>query len=149
MAQLVNPSRMLKFLVDGVLANCDMYTGITDFVAQDMTRVAHRGVKYILPVGADTAFFNPPPERNHAVPTVLSVGTLIERKGPQHLLTAAARFPEARFRIVGAGREGFEYVLRQKLGELQVKNVTLEGPRPQSEVLEIMRQSDIFVLPSR
>jgi glycosyltransferase involved in cell wall biosynthesis len=106
-------------------------------------------VKYLLPVGVDTAFFTPPSKRHHAVPTVLFVGTLIERKGPQQLLTAAARFPQATFRIVGAGRDGFENVLRQNAEELQVKNVTFEGPRAQLEVLDIMRNSDIFVLPSR
>ncbi|HKN32921.1 MAG TPA: glycosyltransferase family 4 protein [Terriglobales bacterium] len=149
MATIVNPPRLLKLLVGGVLPNCDVHTGITEFVARDMARALDRELKYVLPVGVDTAFFTQPLERNHAVPIVLFVGTLIERKGPQHLLTAAARFPQARFRIVGAGRDGFENVLRQKAGELQVKNVTFEGPRTQPEVRDIMRQSDIFVLPSR
>ena len=148
-ASIVNPSRLLRFLVDGVLPNCDAYTGVTEFVARDVARVVHREVKYLLPVGVDTAFFTPPSKRHHAVPTVLFVGTLIERKGPQQLLTAAARFPQATFRIVGAGRDGFENVLRQNAEELQVKNVTFEGPRAQLEVLDIMRNSDIFVLPSR
>src|SRR5205807_9444749 len=114
-----------------------------------MARVVHRRVKYVLPAGVDTAFFTPPLERYHAVPTVLFVGMLIERKGPQHLLTAAARLPHATFRMVGAGGNGFESVLRQKADELQLTNVTFEGPRTQSEVMDIMRQSDIFVLPSR
>jgi glycosyltransferase involved in cell wall biosynthesis len=148
-AQVVNPPRLLQRLIEGVLPNCDVHTGVTEFVSRDVAGVVGHEVKFILPVGVDTAFFTPPSERQHAAPTVLFVGTLIERKGPQHLLNAATRFPQAMFRIVGAGRDGFENVLLRKAHELQLKNLTFEGPRTQGEVLDIMRQSDIFVLPSR
>ena len=148
-AQLVNPSRTLRFLHDGVFPRCDVYTGITEFVARDINRSAGRKVSFVLPVGVDTGSFTPPADRANLRPVVLFAGTLIERKGPQFVIEAAAQFPHATFRLVGAGRDGFEEVLRRKISQLGLNNVLLEGPRSQSQMAEIMRASDIFLLPSR
>jgi glycosyltransferase involved in cell wall biosynthesis len=148
-AQIVNPSRALRFLYEGVLPNCDFYTGITDFVARDVHSASKKRVSHILNVGVDTSLFTPPSARANPVPVVLFAGTLIERKGPQHILEAAAQFPNATFRLVGAGRQGFDEVLRQRIKQSALNNVILEGPKTQSQMVEIMRNSDIFLLPSR
>lgn len=148
-AQLVNPSTLLNVLYRGVVAHCDVYTGITEYVARDISAISPRPARFILPVGVDCKFFVPPACRNNGVATVLFVGTVIERKCPQLVLEAAARFPDTRFRIVGAAREGYDSVLRRLISERKLNNVSLEGPRSQSEVLKIMRESDIFLLPSR
>jgi glycosyltransferase involved in cell wall biosynthesis len=148
-AQLVNPSALLKWLYRGVLSHCDVYSGITDYVAKDLSTVSSCPARFILPVGVDSKFFRPPASRHNAVPTVLFVGTVIERKGPQLVLEVAARFPEARFRIVGAARDGYDSALREIIRKRQLNNVSLEGPHSQPEVLSIMRESDIFLLPSR
>jgi glycosyltransferase involved in cell wall biosynthesis len=148
-SQLKNPPRLLRTLFEGVRARCDVYTGITEFIAQEFHSSTKKKVSYILPVGVDTRLFSPPAARQHEVPVVLFAGTLIERKGPQYVVDAAARFPDARFRLVGAGREGFEDVLRQKIAQSGAKNLTLEGPRTQTEMLDAMRESDVFLLPSR
>jgi glycosyltransferase involved in cell wall biosynthesis len=148
-AQIVNPSRALQFLYQGVLPRCDVYTGITEFVARDIYSSARREATYILPVGVDTSLFTPPSQRMRPIPTVLFAGTLVERKGPQYVIDAAAIFRDANFRLVGAGRQGFEAVLQEKITHLGLNNVTLEGPKSQSQMLEIMRTSDIFILPSR
>jgi glycosyltransferase involved in cell wall biosynthesis len=147
--QLTNPSRLLRLLYRGVLPRCDVYTAITEFIAQEFEQSAKKRASYILPVGVDTSWFSPPPQRTNPAPVVLFAGTLIERKGPQHVIDAAARFPNANFRLVGAGRGGFEESLRQKIAQAGLKNVVLEGSKTQSQLLEIMRQSDIFLLPSR
>ncbi|HEV2397058.1 MAG TPA: glycosyltransferase family 4 protein [Candidatus Sulfotelmatobacter sp.] len=147
--QLVNPSRTLRFLFDGVISRCDTYAAITDFVARDLKVNLGKRVSYILPVGVDTSLFSPPKEREHRSPVVLFAGTLIERKGPQLVLEAAAAFPNATFRLVGASRDGYEQVLQRKIAQLNLNNVHLEGARTQFELLETMRQSDIFLLPSR
>jgi glycosyltransferase involved in cell wall biosynthesis len=147
--QLTNPSPQLRRLYEGVRSRCDVYTGITGFVADELYGATEKRVSYILPVGVNTSLFSPPTERNNTSPVVLFAGTLIERKGPQYVIDAAAQFPSATFRLVGAGREGFEEVLRQKIAQTGLKNVTLEGPSTQGRMLEIMRQSDIFLLPSR
>jgi len=148
-AQLVNPSRTLRFLFQGIYPRCDIYTGITDFVARDVYSNIKRRASYVLPVGVETRMFTPPAKRANPSPVVLFAGTLVERKGPQYVVDAAGRFPNATFRLVGAGREGFEESLRQKITALGLTNVILEGPKTQSQMLDIMRESDIFLLPSR
>ncbi len=148
-AQLVNPARTLRILFEGIYPHCDVYTGITEFVARDVSARTGKRPGHILPVGVDTRLFTPPAKRDHPSPVVLFAGTLIERKGPQHVIDAAARFPGARFRLVGGGREGYEQVLQQKIMQAGLRNVNLEGPKSQSQMLDIMRDSDIFLLPSR
>lgn len=148
-AQLGNSSRALRFLYNGTFPRGDVYTGISEFVARDVAGHFGKKISYILPVGVDTGQFTPPDARKNASPVILFAGTLIERKGPQYVVDAAQRFPSAKFRLVGSGRGGFEDRLRQKISALGLKNITLEGPKAQTELLQIMRQSDIFVLPSR
>ena len=148
-AQIGNPSGWPRFLYQGVFPRCDVYTGITEFVARDIYKSLRKQAAYILPVGVDTSLFTAPSQSRRSVPTVLFAGTLVERKGPQYAIDAAAIFRDVHFRLVGAGREGFESVLREKITRLGLNNVTLEGPKSQSQILEIMRTSDIFILPSR
>jgi glycosyltransferase involved in cell wall biosynthesis len=148
-AQIVSASRALQFLYRGVVRRCDVYTGITEFVARDIYSSVRKQATYILPVGVDTSLFTAPSQRTRSVPTVLFAGTLVERKGPQYVIEAAALFRDANFRLVGAGRHGFETVLQEKITQLGLKNVLLDGPKTQSKILEIMRTSDIFLLPSR
>ncbi|MBV9573390.1 MAG: glycosyltransferase family 4 protein [Acidobacteriales bacterium] len=143
------PPRLLSFLQKGVFPNCDSYSAITEFVAEDVRRQTRRPVDYILPVGVNTSLFNPPRERTTGPPIVLFAGTLVDRKRPQSVLEAALQFPETKFQLVGDGRGGFERVLRQKIVDMNLKNVTLLGPKTQLELVEIMRASDIFLLPSR
>jgi glycosyltransferase involved in cell wall biosynthesis len=148
-AQMDGSPPRVRRLYQGVMPRCDVHTGITDFVARDLERTGHVQPRYVLPVGVDLQFFSPPPIRTNTIPSVLYVGTLIERKGPQHLLTAATRFPEVQFRLVGTGRDGYELVLRRAIDELGLSNVTLEGGKSQREILPMMRDSDILLVPSR
>jgi glycosyltransferase involved in cell wall biosynthesis len=153
-AQIENPSHTLRFLYRGIIPRCDVYTGISEFVARDLeVEIRTSGGKsrpsFVLPVGVDTRRFVPSPERNNSAPVVLFAGTLVERKGPQHVIDAAVQFPGAMFRLVGAGRDGYQEVLHERITQLGLKNVKLDGPKSQSQMIEIMRDSDIFLLPSR
>jgi glycosyltransferase involved in cell wall biosynthesis len=148
-SQLTNPSPLLRRLFEEVRDRSDIYTAISGFVAQEFHGSTQKKVSYILPVGVDTSRFTPPAERTNEVPVVLFAGTMIERKGPQYVLEAAAHFTNATFRLVGAGRGATEDVLRQKIAQSSLKNVTLEGPSTQARMIDIMRGSDIFLLPSR
>jgi len=147
-AQLHNTTRTVRFLCGGVMPRCDVHSGITDFVARDLERIQIR-TKYILPVGVDVRLFSPPPTRTNKIPTVLFIGALVERKGLPDLLQAAAHFPGVRFRVVGGGRDGYDLALRHCIEERGLGNVILEGPKTQREVMEIMRESDILLAPSR
>jgi len=148
-AQIENPPRMLRFLYKGIVPNCDVYTAITDFVARDVCSSLRRRVDHILPVGVDTSMFTPPEKRVNQTPVVLFAGTIIERKGPQYVIDAAARYPGAMFQLAGSARGGFDNVLREKISRLKLENVQMLGPKKQSEMIDIMRASDIFLLPSR
>jgi len=148
-AQVTDPSNTLRFLYNGILPRCDAYTAITEFVGRDLQAATKNNVNYILPVGVDINLFTPPARRTNSCPVVLFAGTVIERKGPQFMIDAAAQFPKATFRIVGAGRDGFDETLCKRIADAGLNNVTLEGKKTQSELLDIMRQSDIFLLPSR
>jgi glycosyltransferase involved in cell wall biosynthesis len=141
--------RLLRFMVKGTVSRCDVYTGITEYVAQDISRVTHRRTRCVLPAGVDCRLFSPPRQKANSTLTVLFVGAVVERKGPQYLLDAATRFPSVQFRIIGAGRDGYDEVLRRKITVLGLTNVKLEGPRSQVEVASSMQQSDILLLPSR
>jgi glycosyltransferase involved in cell wall biosynthesis len=147
-AQLASGSALMRRLYQGILPNCDVHTAITDCVARDMEgmRVSSQ---YILPVGVDLRSFSPPASRPNTTPTVLFVGTLIERKGPADVVQAAAHFPHVRFRLVGSARDGYEGVLQRSVAERGLRNVTIEGSKTQQDIAEIMRESDILLLPSR
>lgn len=148
-AQLVDPSFALQFLCKGITPRCDVYTAVTEYIASDMERNTGCRAKYILPLGVDCHSFVPTQKRANSVPTVLFVGTVIERKGPQYLLEAAAQFPGAQFRLIGAGRDGYDAILRQKADIMGLQNVVFEGAKSQAYAADALRQSDIFVLPSR
>jgi len=148
-AQMTNPPWMLRCLYRGIIPRCDFYTGVTEFVRRDVSAASGRTAQYVFPLGVDCRSFSPPPSRSNPVLTVLFVATLIERKGPQLVVEAAARFPGTRFRLVGKARDGYDQVLHRKITEMGLTNVILDGPRSQQELPGIMRESDIFLLPSR
>src|SRR5947209_4666367 len=113
--QLKGASRQLRFLYNGVVPHSDFHTAITDFVAREMESAGMRPFA-ILPVGVDTRIFRPAPvPKQGGVPTILFAGTVIERKGVLLLLEVARQVPNARFLIAGAGRGGFEQVVRSRI----------------------------------
>ena len=148
-AQGIDAPWLARFLQDGVVPHSDACTAITEFCAQDLRDSIHRAPTHILPVGVNTSLFTPPAARSNHVPVVLFAGTMIERKGPQHVIEAAARFPNATFRLVGAFRGAFVRTLEERVRQLKLQNVIFDGPRSQPEMIEIMRQSDVLLLPSR
>jgi len=147
-AQAAGLASMAKFLNNGVASRCSVHTAITEFVAADLQASGYTA-KFILPVGVDTQTFVPPPTRQNPQPVVLFAGTIIERKGAHLVVEAARLIPEAQFRLVGAGRGGFEKKLKQQVRHLELRNVQFLGPQQQSDLVRIMQESDMFVLPSR
>ncbi len=100
----------------------------------------------IVPTGVDTEFFTPNLERPANLrPRVLFVGALRIFKGPQVVLDAAQRYPEADFVLVGDG------VMRQELQDRarSLTNVEMRGTLGRSQVREEYRRADIFMFPSR
>jgi glycosyltransferase involved in cell wall biosynthesis len=101
----------------------------------------------VIPTGVDTQFFSPEsgrPSSNRV--RVLFVGSLRRFKQPQFLLTAAAKFPQADFCLVGNGplfAELAERICRENLG-----NVKLLGSLDATGLRSTYRCSDIFLFPS-
>ncbi len=123
--------------------------GISEYVARKHLEDHGLPCQGIIPVGVDTRLFTPPPERSNEMPVVLFVGTLIARKGPQKVLTAARHFPNTKFVMVGAKRGSFHLRLHSMMDKLKLTNVTFLDPMPQTELVKLMRQSDILFHPSR
>ena len=81
---------------------------------------------------------------------IVAVGRLVEKKGFDDLIRAAAILKRGGVRfdckIVGAGE--LEQTLVALINELDVKDcVELTGPRPQSEVVELVRSASAFAAP--
>jgi glycosyltransferase involved in cell wall biosynthesis len=101
----------------------------------------------IVPTGVDTSFFTP--VWDHPVnprPRVLFVGSLRPFKQPQLLLSAAARFPEADFFLVGEGLMAAE--LKARIEREQLGNVRLKGLLGAEQLREQYQKADIFLFPS-
>ena len=118
-----------------------------------MGRVApYRGegkITRIVPNGVDLSLV---PEKTDNIPrSVISVGTLKARKCMDRTLEAfaalAGEFPDATLTIVGIG--DMEAQLKSRIAELNLGDrVKMTGGLPHEEVLRLMGQSDLFVLPS-
>jgi glycosyltransferase involved in cell wall biosynthesis len=141
-------SATVRRYADYVVRHADIRIAISKFLASELNEIHGYKADFIIPVGVDTHLFHPPGVRDHATLTVLFVGHLIERKGPQLVLEAARQFPQVRFRIVGQARDDFGRNFRIQASEA-APNVTVESPVPQFELAKIMRSSDVLLLPSR
>lgn len=142
-------SAMVRKYADYVVRHADLRTAISEFVAQDTFDLCGIKPDMIIPVGVDTKVFCPPTKRSHAVPTILFVGHLIKRKGADLVLEAAQRLPRAFFRLIGNVRDDFGRKLLSEDERVKLPNVRIEKAIPQAQLAEAMRDSDIFILPSR
>lgn len=81
-------------------------------------------------------------------PLILSVGRYIEKKGFRDLIAACALLPDLPLecRIIGEGPlEGELRALVESSG--QQGRVIIAGPSPESEILDLLHRSTVFVLP--
>jgi glycosyltransferase involved in cell wall biosynthesis len=132
-----------------VVQHADLRIAISKFLAWELLDLYGLKSDFIVPVGVDTHLFVPPPERDHATLTILFVGHLIERKGANLVLEAARHFPQTRFRIIGQARDDFGRNLKLQPQRAGLANVSIEDPVPQAQLVKIMQESDILLLPSR
>ncbi len=102
----------------------------------------------IIPTGVDTKFFIPAglgPENPR--PRVLFVGSLRTYKQPHIVVDAAARFPQADFRIGGDGPLALE--LRKRTTAERLKNVEFLGLLTADSLRVEYQSADVFLFPSR
>lgn len=102
----------------------------------------------IIPTGVNTRFFCPHWERTKSArPAALFVGALRTYKQPGVVLDAAARFPEADFRLVGDGPLRVE--LERSITQRGLRNVLLLGALSQERLRTEYQSADVFLFPSR
>lgn len=81
---------------------------------------------------------------------ILAIGRLIEKKGFHHLIDACAQLSSAGmpFRCVIVGEGPNEAALTRQIAERELENqVTLIGAQPEEQILELMQQASMMVLP--
>ncbi|SHJ49209.1 Glycosyl transferases group 1 [Shimia gijangensis] len=103
--------------------------------------------------GLDLARFPAPPDSRTETGVVrfLSVGRLVEKKGFDNLIEALALLPDSldwHWDHIGGGGLGDQFKTRAEALRL-TDRITWHGACDQPEVIEAMRRSDVFVLPSR
>ena len=102
----------------------------------------------IIATGVDTRFFVPDPDRRTNLrPQVLFVGSLRTYKQPQLLVDAAPRFPQADFRIAGAGP--LAAGLQRRITDQRLSNVRLLGPLSAEQLRCEYQNADILLFPSK
>ena len=104
----------------------------------------------IVPYGLDLVEFTPNPQNTSTdIAHIISVGRLVKKKGHEYLIDACAILARAGYKfhtsIVGTGP--LKDKLQTKIDEYQIQDyVSLLGVRNQSEIKELYRQSNLFVL---
>ncbi|MEW6745093.1 MAG: glycosyltransferase family 4 protein [Planctomycetota bacterium] len=99
--------------------------------------------------GVDLQLFSPHGRRPVTPPLILGVGRLVEKKGFHYLIEAAAHLARSQHDvqcvIVGDGEDRSR--LEQLIASLGVRNVTLAGARPQTEVRDLLNKATVVALP--
>lgn len=106
----------------------------------------------ILPMGVDTEFFSPPPIKPvNTIKKLVTVGRLISLKTINYGVEAVSKLLKQginiHYTIVGEGPE-LENLKKQVKQLAIAEHVTFTGPLTQTEVLELLRLSDIYLMTS-
>ncbi len=104
-------------------------------------------------MGIDTSKFSVSPRNSRTCCNILTVARLVEKKGLKYAILALAemirKFPDLEFtyRIAGDGplRENLQDLIAQSGLDNQVQ---LLGWKRQDEILDLMKDADLFLLPS-
>jgi len=137
--------------------SADVTAPVSVDLARHLLAIAPRANVRVLPNTVDTEVFHAGGDHagrgsEDGPPRLLTVGALAEKKGHAHLLEALAELRDRHGRevllyVVGDGelREALERQA-QRLG--LAGQVRFHGELPKERVAELMREADLFVLPS-
>lgn len=149
----LNPGQLLqkKMRKAEFLVTC---TGANE---EHLQQLAPPGTKiYKIYHGLDTKLFSDPdrqpqPYPDKAVPILLSVGRLVEKKGFEYLIQACEILKQRGYRfhcqIVGGG-DDYANTLRAMIQQLRLEDtISLTGAVTQEALREIYQQASLFALP--
>lgn len=132
------------------MESADRLVCVSEFVRSKALRLgADPDRTCVIPTGVDTSLLVPQPPR--AEPVIVQVGRLVEVKGSEYLIRAAAALirdvPELRLRLVGDGP------LRSSLEELAANlgveaHIQFLGQLSHEETLDVIKSARVLCLPS-
>jgi glycosyltransferase involved in cell wall biosynthesis len=122
--------------------HADLVCPVSEDLRAQLEAVEPRGRYRVVPNQVDTSIFYPGSGRAEGPLRLLNVASLDEKKRQADLIDALP--PDAVLDIVGEGP--LEGALRARAEGLPVR---FHGPQPPARVAELMREADVFVLPSR
>lgn len=129
----------------------DVTAPVSEDLARHLREIAPGAHLRVLPNTVDTAAFTAGEHPAHdGPPRLLCVGALAEKKGHVHLLDALAQLRERRevlLYVVGDGELRGTLEARARALGLE-GTVRFHGELPKERVAELMREADLFVLPS-
>jgi glycosyltransferase involved in cell wall biosynthesis len=129
----------------------DLVAPVSEDLARQVRELEPRARVRVVANVVDADVFHPPAERPaNDPPRLLAVAALAAKKGLAYLLDAIAELRPSRpltLDVVGGGDE--RAALEARTRELGLERaVSFRGELPKAEVAELMRDSDLFVLPS-
>ncbi len=135
-----------------VFRNAKLITSVSEFLGRHIKRYAGNTPVRVIPNVVDHTLFYPPPSHASGEPLrFVTVAHLESHKGIDYLIDAAGILKKEgydfRVTIVGDGSRREEYEKRIRRLGLE-RFLMLVGEKSHSEVARLMRESDVFVLPS-
>jgi glycosyltransferase involved in cell wall biosynthesis len=95
----------------------------------------------------------PPPQREGGQRTILHLGRIHPKKGLPDLIAAwdrlAGERPDWMLRIVGPDEDGHRTELEEMARQFGTPRVVFDGPIYSAEKVQLLREADLFVLPTR
>jgi glycosyltransferase involved in cell wall biosynthesis len=126
-------------------------TSVSEY--EDIRRAGLKQPVAIIPNGIDIPDFDLMPARQgNNRPFILSLGRIHPKKGLDRLVRAWAsvesEFPQWALKIVGPDERGHVAELKRLVQQLGLKNVHILPPSFADEKIELMRNAELFVLPT-
>lgn len=148
----VHPNKFVNFianLIDQTIVRLSLFSfdhiQSISWATQKFLKEVYGVSSVLIPGGVNLEIFTSKKSFNKT-PMIIFIGRLIDTKGVKLLFQASKKFPQNKFVFVGEGP--LLPYLQQEIKKKKMKNVQLTGPLMQPEVAKIMRQADIFALPS-
>lgn len=123
------------------------------FIAQSYTSRGFPAERILMtPLPVNTRLFSPPKTalRPNKTFTIVSTGQLTLRKGSPYLLEAFHNFnranPNSVLKLVSSVADNFKCIMRDQFANL--KQVEWLKRMPHEELIKLLQQADLFVLPS-